>query len=122
MTVYYASYYFTLAAPGKDPAGTLEVQMTRAPASHVEPLNRPGGARPILSVQEDQLLQCPNCCVLQHLLQLEGTTRRWTLQSLFVTRMFVPLSSVRHTHTSPRAGSWSPKPTMRMQSACRMQR
>lgn len=45
--------------------------MPRAPAPHVEPLYGPGGSRPVLFVQKDQLLQGPNCRVLQHLLQLE---------------------------------------------------
>ncbi len=67
----FASYQFAGAAPGENPAGTFEVQMPRAPATHVEPFNRSGGARPVLFVQEDQLLQGPNCRVLQHLLQLE---------------------------------------------------
>lgn len=66
-----ASYQLAGAASGENPAGTLEVQMPGAPAAHVEPLDRPGGSRSILFVQEDQLLQSPDRCVLQHLLQLE---------------------------------------------------
>lgn len=76
MTVKFASYQFAGAASGEDPAGTLEVQMPGAPATHVKPLDSPRWARPILFVQEDQLLQSPNCCVLQHLLQLKGKRRR----------------------------------------------
>lgn len=49
--------------------------MAGAPATHVEPLDRPGGSWPILFVEEDQLLQRPDRSVLQHLLQLEGTQR-----------------------------------------------
>lgn len=75
MRVKFAPYQFAGAASGEDPAGTLEVQMPGAPATHVEPLDRPGGAWPILFVQKDQLLQSPNCRVLQHLLQLEGKRR-----------------------------------------------
>lgn len=50
--------------------------MAGAPAAHVEPLDRPGGSWPILFVEEDQLLQCPDRCVLEHLLQLEGGAKR----------------------------------------------
>ena len=64
------SYQFGGAASGEDPARALEVQMSGAPAAHVEPLHRPGGARPVLLVQQHQLLQGPHRRVLQHLLQL----------------------------------------------------
>lgn len=50
MTVMFASYQFAGTAPREDPARTLKVQMSGAPATHVEPLDRPGGAWPILSV------------------------------------------------------------------------
>lgn len=46
-------YQFAGATSGENPSRTLKVQMSRAPATHVEPLNRPGGAWPIFSVQEN---------------------------------------------------------------------
>lgn len=51
------------------------MQVTRAPAAHVEPLHGPGGSGPVLAVQQNQLLQGPHGRVLQHLFQLWGKDR-----------------------------------------------
>lgn len=84
-------YQFGGAASGEHPAGALEVQMSRAPAAHVEPLHRPGGAWPVLLVQQHQLLQGPHCRVLQHLLQLGDRMKRdieWHCRVVFQTSLF----------------------------------
>lgn len=72
------TYQFGGAAAGEDAPGTLDVEVARAPAAHVEPLDGAGRAGPILAVQENQLLQRPHRRVLQHLLQLwkVSATRR----------------------------------------------
>lgn len=44
------------ATSGEDPAGTLQVEMTRAPAAHVEPLHGSGRTGSVFSVQQDELL------------------------------------------------------------------
>lgn len=84
------TYQLGGAATGEDTSGTLDVQVARAPAPHVEPLNGAGRAGAILAVQEDQLLQRTHCRVLQHLLQLQRTSAAW--------RCVVPA-----TRTPPRA-------------------
>lgn len=70
--------------------------MPGAPATHVEPLNRPRGSRPILSMQEDQLLQSTDCCVLQHLLQLVSTTDK---EGEFTVLVLYSRYSNAHTNT-----------------------
>lgn len=55
----------------EDTAWATEVQVARAPASHVEPLHCAGGAWTLFFVQQDQLLLGSHSCALQHLLQLE---------------------------------------------------
>lgn len=115
-------YQFAGAASGEDPARTLEVQMSRAPATHVKPLNCPGGTRPIFFVQYHQLFQSPDSCVFQHLLQLKRGARRKKEVSINLLSHFTFAQVEINSFTSPRAGSWSPRPTIRMQSAWRMQR
>lgn len=64
------TYQFGGATAGEDAPGTPDMEVTRAPTAHVEPLNGAGRAGTILAVQEDQLLQRTHRRVLQHLLQL----------------------------------------------------
>lgn len=77
-----ASYQFGGAASGKNPTGTFEVKMPRAPAPHVQPLDCPGWTRSVLFMQEDQLFQSPNSSVLQHLFQLEGEVKQIQFERL----------------------------------------
>lgn len=69
-----APYQLGGAATGEDAPGTLDVQVARAPAPHVEPLDGAGRAGAVLAVQEDELLQRAHRRVLQHLLQLQRTS------------------------------------------------
>ena len=58
------------APPGEDAARAAEVQVAGAPAPHVEPLHSAGRCRPVLPVQQDQLLLGARSRGLQHPLQL----------------------------------------------------
>ena len=59
------------ASPGEDAARAAQVQVAGAPAAHVQPLHGAGGCRPLLPVQQDQLLLGSYGRALQHPLQLQ---------------------------------------------------
>lgn len=73
------------APPGEDAAGAAEVQVAGAPAAHVEPVHGAGRRRPVLPVQQDQLLLSAHSGALQHPLQLRenrasgGPAEPWDL-------------------------------------------
>lgn len=62
------------ASPREDAARAAEVQVAGAPATHVQPLHGARGSRPVLPVQQDQLLLGTHGCALQHPLQLRDST------------------------------------------------
>lgn len=65
-----APYQLGRAAAREEAAGTAQVQVARAPATHVEPLHGARGPRSFLPVQQHQLLEGTHRRVFQHLLQL----------------------------------------------------
>lgn len=69
-------HQFCGASARKKAAGTAQVQVPRTPAAHVEPLHGACRARALLTMQQDQLLEGAHRCVLQHLLQLQGSRRQ----------------------------------------------
>lgn len=56
---------------GEDSAWAVDVEVSRTPAPHVEPLHGAGREGPILLVEQDQLFLGSHCRVLQHPLQLQ---------------------------------------------------
>lgn len=65
------SYQLWKASFGKDPAGTVEMKMSRTPAPHIEPFHSSGRQGSIFFVEQDELLLGSHRCVLQHPLQLQ---------------------------------------------------
>lgn len=100
------TYQLGGAASGEDAARALDVQVARAPAPHVEPLNGARWAGTILTVQENQLLQCTHRRVLQHLLQLWTTPAAWywvvhITSTPFSIELFLPGPPIWHCVATP---------------------
>lgn len=76
------SYQLGQASSGEDPARTVQVKVSRTPAPHVEPFHSSGRERPILLMEQDELLLGSDRGVLQHPLQLQQviTPREWGRQ------------------------------------------
>lgn len=91
------SYQLGQTPLGEDPAWAVDVEVSRTPAPHVEPLHSPGRERPILLVEQDQLLLGSHCGVLQHPLQLQ---QLWTPKEKAVSPGCSSLS-VKYIHTHP---------------------
>ena len=68
-------YQLRQASLGEDTARAGDVQVSGDPAPHVEPLHGALGWRPVLPVQQHQLLLGPHGTALQHPLQLKTRQR-----------------------------------------------
>lgn len=98
------SYQLGQASFGEDSAWTVQVEVTRTPAAHVEPLHGAGRERPILLVEQDQLLLRSHRRALQHLLQLQRIThtKEWGVRYLLLPYQFnriLYFEIHRYTHT-----------------------
>lgn len=79
-------HQFGGASAREEAAGTAQVQVPGTPTAHVKPLHGACRARALLTMQQDQLLEGAHRCVLQHLLQLQGSRR----QASPITSLFLP--------------------------------